>query len=562
VAGLSTTAQRIHETYHAEAASSMSMEMTKPSSFTQKTSSLAYYMNRHQIDIFCLQEHKISLSQLSHRSEPVRCSSPDGYESFWSPTTPTGMNGVVTYARKGLTISATARPFTGEDDELNDQGRCIMTDHGEFCLFNVYAPCNGGHSVEDKMRFLHALRRAMKDCKKPVILVGDLNITHRGIDKYWKDRTDVIEDILDNTCTNTDEIWKQEVVKAWPRILSALQTQKVVPTETTNPITGAKYSRYRLLCTLPDTQQKIYLGKHESKPEYCQWSLHLMETTYVCPETGITKLSSKANTLSLSTLAELMAKIAGIVWDEQTLRTIADSIDGVCLQNPPRRWLDTITEEDNMIDVFRYLYPTARGRYTCWNQNTNRRYENEGCRIDYILISKSLVSRLDNNDDDVEKTNPISKLWSPNPAHDPLSEEAALSAATANGAYRPVSFEGGGIVDVEKPVLELQFRLPHTGMIYTPPSFSDHIAVSVVLKMESSNWGNQTLQNDRNTKRTQPHKSQLSISSFLQTGIKRTIETTTTTTPTVDNPKKKIQKGKTLSTEKANTILHHFMARK
>jgi hypothetical protein len=30
----------------------------------------------------------------------------------------------------------------------------------------------------------------------------------------------------------------------------------------------------------------------------------------------------------------------------------------------------------------------------------------------------------------------------------------------------------------------------------------------------------------------------------------------------VDNPKKKIQKGKTLSTEKANTILHHFMARK
>jgi hypothetical protein len=400
----------------------------------------------------------------------------------------------------------------------------------------------------------------MKNCTKPVILVGDLNIVHRGIDKYWKDQTILIDEILNNQCNTKDEIWKQEVIQAWPRILAALQTQKVVPTETTNPITGVRYSRYRLLCTINDTQQKVYLGKHESKPEYCQ--LNLMETTYVCPETGVTKVASQANTFALSTLAELMAKIAGIVWDEQTLRTIANSIDGVCRQNPSRKWLDTIMEEDEMVDVFRYLYPTAQGRYTCWNQNTNRRYENEGCRIDYILISRLLLSRLADSNKDSSKSQPVeSLLWSPNPDHDPLSEDAALSAAIANGAYRPVSFEGGGIANVEKHVLDLQFRLPHTGMIYTPPSFSDHIAVSALLNMESSNKKCLTLQKDENTKRTQPHKSQLSISSFLKTGIKRSAENMH---ETVDSGyrKKNIPKGKTTTTDKSNTILRHFMVRK
>jgi exonuclease III len=45
-------------------------------------------------------------------------------------------DGVVTYAKIGTVQSADSTPLN--DPELDNQGRCIMTDHGNFVLFNVY----------------------------------------------------------------------------------------------------------------------------------------------------------------------------------------------------------------------------------------------------------------------------------------------------------------------------------------------------------------------------------------------------------------------------------------
>ena len=518
VAGLSTTVQRIHESYKHEG-----------------ETAFEHFLKLHQVDILCLQEHKIPNSQLSNRSEPLRCASIEGYESFWSKTTPGGMNGVVTYVKTGLTKSANATPLGSPD--LDDQGRCIQTDHGDFCLFNVYVPCNGGHSVSMKMKFLHALRRAMRACGKPVVLVGDLNITHKGIDKYWKDRSIPIDDILQDP----NEAWKNDVAEAWPRILQAMETKEVVEAQTTNILTGAKFQKYRLVCTLPD-KRRVLLGKHESKPEYCEWPYNFSGTIYDCPETGEEKVSCRANVVSLAILTELLAKICGIAWDEVTQRHIANSIDGVCKNNPPREWLNDLMEKDQMVDVFRHFYPDAQGRFTCWNQNTNRRYENEGARIDYILVDKSLLPRVQKGE---------GGLRTPG-THDALSEEAALCAATANGEYRPVSFEGGGIASVSRSVLDTQFGPPHTGIIYTPPSFSDHIGVSMVL--ESSQEEMMMPETDKETKRTQPHKAQRSIASFLT--AKR--PTAAAVAPT----SKKRLKPKHSNNGKPKTILHHFGVKK
>ena len=552
MAGLSTTIHRIHDAY---------TKNEEGDTEGQGVGAFEYFLRRHQVDILCLQEHKIPSSQLSNRSEPFRCASVEGYESFWSKTTRAGMNGVVTYARVGLTRSATATPLGSPD--LDDQGRCIQTDHGHFMLFNVYAPCNGGHSVRMKMKFLHALRRAMRTCGKPVVLVGDLNITHRGIDKYWKDRSILIDDIL---VKHDNEPWKQDVVKAWPVILETLKTMEVIEAETTNTLTGAKFQKYRLVCTLPD-KRRVYLGKHESKPEYCEWQYNFSETWYTCPETGMQKLSSRANVVSLGTLTELLAKVCRIVWDEATQRHIANLIDGVCKDNPPRMWLNDLIDKDEMVDVFRHFYPDAQGRFTCWNQFTNRRYENEGARIDYILVDKSLLSRVDRGES--------SSLRSPDPNLDFRSEDAALCAATANGAYRPVSFEGEGIASVSRRILDTQFGPLHTGMIYTPPSFSDHIAISMVLSgmenekeqvlLETDTCNDDTITKD--TKRTQPHKMQRSIASFLT--AKRP-----TSNPTMDvattKPAKRVKGRNTTGgtnqalskiKTKPKTILHHFGGR-
>ena len=180
-----------------------------------------------------------------------------------------------------------------------------------------------------------------------------------------------------------------------------MKTKEVVEAQTTNILTGAKFQKYRLVCALPD-KRRVYLGKHESTPEYCECQYNFSGTIYDCPETGEEKVSCRANVVSLAILTELLAKICGIAWDEVTQRHIANSI-------------------------------------------------------------------------------------------------------AANGEYWPVSFEGEGIASVSWSVLDTQFGLPHTGIIYTPPSFSDHTGVSMVLESSQEEMMPET---DKETKRTQPRKAQ------------------------------------------------------
>lgn len=583
VAGLSTTVSRIHDVYGAAATeeeepsndSSDQQQKGKEEEKKKKKAqapknqcqALADYFTRHgSPDIVCLQEHKIPKPQLSNRTEPHRCANVEGYESFWSccvDEKSKGMNGVVTYCKKGIVRAANAFPF--ENSSLDDQGRCVMTDHGKFVVFNVYVPASGGHSVTKKMKFLQALRRVMKKQrqvhKKAVILVGDLNISHGKLDVYWKNRVLHVNDILRQVESTTDKSallpWKLEVVKAWPIIVETMKTRKVVPTQTSNSLTGQKYERHRLCVTMENTNRTIYLGKHESNPEYCHCGYDFdLEGYYTDPETDEKVLACEANVIQISVLAELMSKVCNVEWSEETLRTIADSEDACRSRiHPPRQWLTTLLEEDDMVDIFRHFYPTAQARFTCWHQFTNTRYTNNGTRIDYTLVDRSLLPFVKRggdlrtgailDDNLVSVTNdrlPLEQELETTGtcAVDPLSEEAALAAATARGRFQPVSFEGGGIAEVSRETLNTQFGPQHTGMIYTPPSYSDHIAVSLLLGDDNDkavgkqsqqtletvapawrdgSWGSILLdERDPATRKAQPHKSQQSISSFFSNG--------------------------------------------
>lgn len=156
----------------------------------------------------------------------------------------------------------------------------------------------------------------------------------------------------------------------------------------------------------------------------------------------------------------------------------------------------------------RQLYPSAAGRYTCWNQLTNRRYVNEGARIDYTLVDKSFFKYVKRGE--VESL----RVHSAGP-EDPNSEEAAACVATANGGFQAVSFKGGGIVEASQNILDTQFGKPHTGLIYTPPSFSDHIAISLLLDNECLTPTLALDKADPCTRKAQPHRSQKTIASFF-----------------------------------------------
>jgi exonuclease III len=105
-----------------------------------------------------------------------------------------GYAGVTTFARTGLTQGANARVF---DTELDREGRCLMTDHGRFVIFNIYAPTNGVlySRLPFKLRFLTKLRERMQEQRhrgKEVMLLGDFNIAYRAEDvAAWRRLVDV-----------------------------------------------------------------------------------------------------------------------------------------------------------------------------------------------------------------------------------------------------------------------------------------------------------------------------------------------------------------------------------
>ena len=149
-------------------------------------------------------------------------------------------------------------------------------------------------------------------------------------------------------------------------------------------------------------------------------------------------------------------------------------------------------------------------RFTCWHQLRQARYTNLGGRIDFTLVDKDLF-------DQVEPPGDGQALrCGKRSQENPLDEEAALVAATAGGLFEGGSFESGGIAVATQRALDTQFGAAHNGMIYTPPSYSDHIAVSLLMKHSlKAAAGTLTLGGDVATRKAQPHKAQRSIASFF-----------------------------------------------
>lgn len=557
VAGLSTTVNRIHECHPPTSAGASKRNCC---------TALEQYFSRHHADIVCLQEHKIPKEQLTSRSEPRQCSHVAGYESFWSccvDETRKGLNGVVTYAKQGTVVAADAFPL--DDEKLNRQGRCVATDHGGFWLWNVYAPaCRNGMS--NKMEFLTALRKAMQEKRKssgkPQILVGDLNITHTELDLYWKDRCVHVQDILDEMAqhaSKADEIesiasWKKDIYKHWSNICSIMETQEAVETKTTNSITKEQYQKFRLAVTTGDGR-RIFLGKHEIARDYCFHGYDFSAQIYTDAATGEEFPCREANVVRIEVLAELMSKLASVTWGEPMLREIAATHGSVPRKSPHRDWLSSLIKDDGMVDVFRHFFPKAEARFTYWNQFTNRRYSNEGLRLDYTLVDKSLLCS-------VKKESSLRCCGDLSNDMDALSETAALRAATANGRFQPVSFEGGGMTsDISRDALDSQFDAAHTGMIYTPPLFSDHIGVSLYFEEESElskQCRSLTLRlNDPNTRKAQPHKLQPSIASFFQKGSNG-IKSSSSCKGFSTGSTAKRQKPAAPKKPSVNSILYHF----
>jgi exodeoxyribonuclease-3 len=106
-----------------------------------------------------------------------------GYSSYWAAADRAGYSGVATFCREpsyGWTAGLGVERFDTE-------GRVLITDLGEFDLYNVYFP-NGKASPERlayKLDFYAAFLDhidARAQAGSPIVFCGDVNTAHRPID--------------------------------------------------------------------------------------------------------------------------------------------------------------------------------------------------------------------------------------------------------------------------------------------------------------------------------------------------------------------------------------------
>jgi len=128
-------------------------------------------------DILCLQETKAQYETMPDLTKEL-----PGYDLF--------LNAAVQKGYAGTAVLSKIKPLYHTKDigmEKHDQeGRVITLEFEEFFLINVYVPNSGQElkRLEYRKEWDEELLNYLKglDSKKPVILIGDLNVAHEPID--------------------------------------------------------------------------------------------------------------------------------------------------------------------------------------------------------------------------------------------------------------------------------------------------------------------------------------------------------------------------------------------
>ncbi|CAE7255006.1 unnamed protein product, partial [Symbiodinium sp. CCMP2456] len=474
--------------------------------------SLDLFLERHQADIFCVQETRITASHLKTREQCQQLgavSTTGAYQSFWSFNEQEGgasrYNGVATWIRKDLAPQARATQQVLRD-EIDKEGRCLLVDLGGLAVFNVYVPtlhCSEDGRVDEsrlqqKVKFLHLLQMRIEETRKlgkQVLVCGDLNLTYRTAD---------VAPV--RLCLKIDE-GRVCGKKEWALPEDATPGPHI-------PV-GAAQKALRAQVTMTAESAKNCLRALVHGPEGFRVpnppppDLPLLPGRVLMAMTRIKGSETKVERSSLPKLwcrSRALSADAPLPW--QSLEGLGDELVllefGVLSEeleaegSLPHRvreapcvdWLSALVSESSegsetegkaFVDTFAFCHGAAcLGRYTQWNQTANSRFSNIGARLDYILCDTSMQKHL--------VRTPTSELAGSSPLHAAETAEAAQNAATCFGAWHSAPAcgrlrasktddDGLGLQKDDMRLNNSQFRSPHTGILYTPPRYSDHVAV-------------------------------------------------------------------------------------
>jgi len=143
-----------------------------------KKGAFGEYLEKHDPDMLCIQESKAQVSDL-----PDEILNPSGYHGIWHSGERKGYSGVAI-----LTKEKPINVVEGMGNPKYDkEGRVVMADYGDFCLFSVYFP-NGQRDQERLQYKLDFYKDFFDYCNdlrsqgKHLIISGDYNTAHKEID--------------------------------------------------------------------------------------------------------------------------------------------------------------------------------------------------------------------------------------------------------------------------------------------------------------------------------------------------------------------------------------------
>ncbi|XP_045607871.2 DNA repair nuclease APEX1 [Procambarus clarkii] len=128
-------------------------------------------------DIVCLQETKCAEAKLPDEVKNIK-----GYKSYFMSSKTEGYSGVALFSK----IEPLKVTYGFSDKTHDDEGRCITAEYDKFYLVTTYVP-NAGRklvTLDKRLDWNTKFHKYLQDldAKKPVIMCGDLNVSHKEID--------------------------------------------------------------------------------------------------------------------------------------------------------------------------------------------------------------------------------------------------------------------------------------------------------------------------------------------------------------------------------------------
>jgi len=136
------------------------------------------WLDEYNPDIICIQETKAQVAQI-----PEEIANTGSYDTYWAQAEKRGYSGVGIMSK-----IESGNVWRGMGSEmLDNEGRILFADFGDFILGSVYFP-NGKASKERlkyKMTFYEKFLEyidALKSKGRNIIICGDVNTAHKEID--------------------------------------------------------------------------------------------------------------------------------------------------------------------------------------------------------------------------------------------------------------------------------------------------------------------------------------------------------------------------------------------